>query len=287
MSENPVSPTESPDPNARRSPAIEIRVEGLCKSFGDKRALDAINLEVHSGEMVAIVGSSGSGKSTLLRHLTGHFKPDRGRVLIADHESTNSPLVDLATLNPAGMERLERHWAVVFQQNGLITGTVYDDIALPLRIVQGLDESTIRTRVSRVIRAVGLDAESDENINVDQLSGGMAKRVAIAGALALDPVLIFYDEPTTGLDPSLSWKIQDVIQMVHQRPTEFGLARTSLVITHDKDLLHRLRPRIVMLEAGRIVFEGNYEAFEHSDSPFIQPYLELMPSLHRQAHQSS
>lgn len=268
------------DQSTSRPSQVELYVEHLSKSFGNKLALTDINLEARRGEIVAVVGTSGSGKTTLLRHLTGHFKPDRGRVLLADHDLNGSPLVDLATLDSAGMERLARHWAVVFQQNGLMSGTVYDDIALPLRVVQNLDEAAIRSRVSEAVLAVGLDMEKDTNLNVDQLSGGMAKRVAIAGALALDPILIFYDEPTTALDPSLSWRIQDLIQTVHNRPTATGFARTSLIITHDKDLLYRLKPRIIMLEAGRIVFDGSHDAFTHSDSPLIRPYLELMPVLH-------
>jgi ABC-type transporter Mla maintaining outer membrane lipid asymmetry ATPase subunit MlaF len=140
---------------------VEIRVEDLRKSFGGRMALDRINLEIRSGELVAILGSSGSGKSTLLRHLTGHFRPDRGRVLIADHEPAGSPLVDLATLDANGMERLGRHWGVVFQQNGLLSGTTYDNIALHLRVVQDLSEEAIRQLVDQAVTAFGLDIFSD------------------------------------------------------------------------------------------------------------------------------
>jgi len=259
------------------SPAAEIRVEDLYKSFGDKSVLKGINLEIHRGEMVAVLGSSGSGKSTLLRLLTGHFKPDGGRVLIADHEAAGSPLVDLATLDPVGMEQLERHWAVVFQGNGLLGGTVYDNIALPLRAVQYLDEEQIKDKVARVVRAVGLDMDKDAPANVDELSGGMAKRVAIARAIAVDPILILYDEPTSGLDPRRAWEIQDVIQAVHVHRDANGTVRTSFIVTHDKDLLHRLRPRTVVLDAGRVLFDGTYRAFQQSDSPIIRPYLETTP----------
>ena len=267
---------------AGQSPALEIRIENLYKSFGSRCVLDGITLEVHRGEMIAIVGGSGNGKSTLLRHIIGLDQPERGRVLVANHESVGSPLVDLANLNATGMESLERHWAVVFQGNALLSGrTVGYNIALPLREVQDLDESTIRRKVSEVVREVALDPDKDLDLTVDQLSGGMAKRVAIARALALDPILLLYDEPTTGLDPQVAGQIHHLMGWVHQRKSASSLARTSVVITHDKDMLYRLGPRIIMLDAGRILFDGTYEAFSNSNSPVIRPYFELMPKLHQ------
>jgi phospholipid/cholesterol/gamma-HCH transport system ATP-binding protein len=279
MAETPTPPVQGLPPDKSHLPTPEIRTEDLHKSFAGKPVLNGINIQINSGEIVAIVGSSGGGKSTLLRHFTGHFQPDQGKVLIADHESQGSPLVDLATLDKTGMEQLERHWAVVFQQNGLLSGTTYYNIALPLQAVQNLDEDVIRQRVNQMMAAVGLDTQ-DEDRQVDELSGGMAKRVAIARALAIDPILLLYDEPTTGLDPSRSYQIQDLIQSAHERRTAAGFIRTTVLITHDKELLIRLQPRIAMLDAGRIIFDGTYENFEHSDLPAIQPYIKLMPALH-------
>jgi len=260
--------------------SAEIRIENLYKSFGDHRVLEGISLEVRRGEMVALVGGSGSGKSTLLRQIIGLAHPDQGRVLIADHESGGSPLVDLAELDAEGMERLQRHWAVVFQGNALLSGqTVSDNIALPLREVQRLDEPTIRRKVYDVVRQVALDPEKVLDRMIEQLSGGMAKRVAIARALALDPILLLYDEPTTGLDPAVAEQIQELIDSVHQRQTAAGFARTSLLITHDREMLYRLGPRMIMLDGGHIVFEGTYEAFQHVQ--IAQPYFEVMPKLHQ------
>jgi phospholipid/cholesterol/gamma-HCH transport system ATP-binding protein len=149
--------------------------------------------------------------------------------------------------------------------------------------VQDLDEATVRTRVQNVLREVALDPEKDINLTTDQLSGGMAKRVAIARALALDPIQVFYDEPTTGLDPQVSEKIQDLIGSVHRGKTASGAARTSFIITHDKEMLFRLQPRVVMLDAGRIVFDGTYEDFGRSDAPAIRPYFDRMPKLQQYA----
>lgn len=262
-------------------PRDEIRAENLEKSFGSHRVLDGFSLEVFCGEMVAIVGESGSGKTTLLRLIAGLEEPDGGRILLADHESRGSPLVDLATLDAEGRERIQRHWAVVFQGNALISGrTVEANIALPLREVQHLDESVIRSRVRAVLREVALDPARDLDLTVEQLSGGMAKRVAIARALALDPILLLYDEPTTGLDPKVAEQIQDLIGSVHRTGSEGGFARTTILVTHDKDMLYRLQPRIIMLDRGHIVFNGTYEAFQNSDSPAIRPYFDLMPKLH-------
>jgi phospholipid/cholesterol/gamma-HCH transport system ATP-binding protein len=218
----------------------------------------------------------------LLRHIVGLDQFDRGRVLVADHESEGSPLVDLAKLGDAGMKPLERHWGVVFQGNALLSGRTVDyNIALALHEVQDLDESTIRNKVYKAVREVALDPDKVLDLTADQLSGGMAKRVAIARALALDPILLLYDEPTTGLDPEVAEEIQHLIGAVHRGKTAAGFARTSLVITHDKEMLYRLEPRIVMLDAGHIIFDGTYEAFSRSDSPVIRPYFELMPELHK------
>lgn len=280
--EQPLAQISSANRASALGSPVEIRIENLYKAFGDRDVLDGINLEVHRGEMTALVGGSGSGKTTLLRHTIGLDRPDKGRVLIADHESQGSPLVDLGTLDAAGMERLQRHWAVVFQGNALLSGmTVAYNIALPLREVQHLNESTIRSRVDQAVREVALDPINDLSLTIDQLSGGMAKRVAIARALALDPILLLYDEPTTGLDPRVSEQIQDLIGAVHHRQTASGFNRTSLLITHDKAMLYRLQPRIVMLDAGHIVFDGSYEAFQNSDSPVTRPYFDLMPRLHQ------
>jgi phospholipid/cholesterol/gamma-HCH transport system ATP-binding protein len=180
------------------------------------------------------------------------------------------------------MDRLRRHWAVVFQKNALFTGTVYDNIALPLEDVKGLNDQEIAKRVHDVIKSVGLDPEQVPPLNRESLSGGMAKRVAVARALAMDPLLIFYDEPTTGLDPEHGQRIQDLVMEVHRREPAPGIARTTIIVTHDIGLLYRLHPRVVMLHKGLVHFDGSSTEFQRMDTPPIRPYLDLMPLLHRQ-----
>jgi phospholipid/cholesterol/gamma-HCH transport system ATP-binding protein len=258
---------------------LEIRVDNLHKSFAANLVLRGINLSIARGEIIAIVGGSGSGKTVLLENMIGQMQPDQGHVFLADHESPDSPLVDLATLDEAGLDRLRIHWAVVFQRNALYSGTVEENISLALQLVKGLDDAETQKRVRRAVESVGLNPDEVLPIMRDELSGGMAKRVAIARALALDPLLMFFDEPTTGLDPDHAKLIQDLIFSTYQQDQN-RLHRTTLIVTHDKDLLYRLRPRVIMLHEGQIFFDGSYADFQQSDSPIIRPYFELMPMLH-------
>jgi phospholipid/cholesterol/gamma-HCH transport system ATP-binding protein len=275
---SPAGPTDHP-PDAI---PLEIRVENLHKAFGTNLVLQGINLSIRPGELIAVVGGSGSGKSVLLRHIIGQLVPDQGSVSVADHESPGAPLVDLSTLDDDGMDRLRIHWAVVFQRNALLSGTVEENIALPLELVKGLTAAKAQERILWAVKAVGLKPDEVLNVSRDELSGGMAKRVAIARAVAMEPMLIFYDEPTTGLDPESAKMIQDLVFEMHRKQGD-GPSRTSLVITHDKDLLYRLQPRVVMLYEGKVFFDGPYRDFEKSTSPVIRPYFELMPVLHQRS----
>jgi phospholipid/cholesterol/gamma-HCH transport system ATP-binding protein len=257
----------------------EIRVEGLYKAFRGLAVLTGIDLEIPRGDLVAIVGASGCGKTVLLHHIIAHLRPDRGRILVADHEQEGAPLVDLATLDEVGLDRIRLHTAIVFQRNALFSATVYENIALWLREIKRMDEDQILVRAREALDAVGF--KGDESVlwkDRAELSGGMAKRVALARALAMRPYTIFFDEPTTGLDPVNSAQIHDLIRVTHDEPGK--VKRTTLIITHDKDLLRRLEPRIVMLHDGCVHFDGPYSEFEASASPIVRPYLEAMPSIH-------
>ncbi len=273
----------------------EIIVQDLYKSFGEHRVLSGVNLILTRGELVAIVGGSGCGKTVLLKLITGHLLPDSGRILVADHESPGAPLRDLAAMSDDEMDRLRVHWAVVFQRNALLSGTVYDNLALWPTEIKRLTEAQILPLARRALTDVGLTDDIMQSPR-DALSGGMAKRLAIARAIVMDPVLIFYDEPTAGLDPEMGAHIHRLIAQTHSvtpalwrehvEPGEPDGAqpldasrRTSVIITHDTELLRTLRPRVVMLHGGTVLFDGSFEQFMESANPHILPYLRQMPTL--------
>ena len=263
-------------------PKIEIQIRNLHKSFNANKVLQDINLKILTGEVVAIIGGSGSGKSVLLNMILGQFIPDKGKILVFNHSEGNGKLTDLSEFDEFEIDDLHRHWGVVFQTNALFSGTVYENIALWLREVKGLEDSAILPIAIRTLRAVELPASQDFlNIDHSELSGGMAKRLAIARALSMNPYVIFYDEPTTGLDPKTSAQIHDLIQTTHDMKLADGSERTTIIITHDKDLLYRLRPRTVMLYEGTIYFDGPFDEFERFDSEIIRPYFDAMPVLNQ------
>jgi phospholipid/cholesterol/gamma-HCH transport system ATP-binding protein len=243
--------------------------------------------------MIAIVGGSGCGKTVLLKHITAHFIPDRGRVLVADHDvdpgpDGAAPLRDIGALTALELDQVRTHWAVVFQRNALLTGTVMDNLALLLREVQGMDDEQIRPLAVKALSDVGLDPDLVLGRDREELSGGMAKRVAIARALVIDPVLILYDEPTAGLDPEMCVQIHELIRRTHNTQpalaaTRGGAVRTTIIVTHDTELLQRLKPRVLMLNDGGVLFDGPFEEFIRSDSPHITPYLAQMHQLHNRA----
>lgn len=265
------------------SALLELSAQRLCKSFGSREVLREVSLDILRGDTVAIVGASGSGKTVLLDLLTGLLKPDSGRVLAADHSRPGAPMVDIDSLDWEGLDSVRLHWAVVFQRNALFTGTVHDNIALWLREHTTMSEEAIEQRVRQSLEAVALDVDDVIEKSRDELSGGMAKRVAIARAIAVEPTVIFYDEPTTGLDPVISAHIHELIFRAHRLPVrdagEDSSPRTSIIVTHDKDLLRRIQPRIVMLHDRHVIFDGSYSEFEESQLGPAVAYLREMPVL--------
>ncbi len=259
----------------------EIHVKALHKAFGDHQVLQGIDLTVYAGDVVAIVGGSGCGKTVLLNHILGQLDPDQGSIELADHNRDAAPLVDLADMDGAERDLVHQHWGMVFQRNALFSGSVYDNIALWLMEIRNMDDADILPIARRVLAAVALpDDDAFLESDAEALSGGMAKRLAVARALAMNPIVIFYDEPTTGLDPVSATQIQDLIATTHEELRPDQPPRTTVIITHDKDLLRRLEPRTVMVHEGRVFFDGPFAQFETATSPIIRPYFDQMPALH-------
>jgi phospholipid/cholesterol/gamma-HCH transport system ATP-binding protein len=260
---------------------VILRVEGLRKSFGDQEVLRGVDFEIRRGEFVALVGPSGAGKTVLLEILIRNLEPDEGRVLVIHPDHPHGGLVDMAGLDEETFDKLLEQTAIVFQQDALYSASVFENVALTLRETLHLDEEEVQRRVREALEAVDLPVTPDMlSKHRDELSGGMRKRVAIARALAVRPRAMAYDDPTAGLDPARAGKIHDLIARAHAQLGAGGRPQTTLVITHDKDLLRRFKPRVVMLSEGSVRFDGPWEEFGNSQDPLIRPYVSEMARLH-------
>jgi phospholipid/cholesterol/gamma-HCH transport system ATP-binding protein len=234
-------PTET-----EKSPIIEVR--HMIKSFGTQPVLDDINLDVYPGEIMVVIGGSGCGKSTLLRHLIGSLNPDQGTVKLFGR--------DITTMSEAELNEVRKRFGILFQSAALFNSlTVGENVALPLREHTNLDESTIEIMVKIKLELVGLREHA--NKMPAQLSGGMKKRAGLARAIALDPQILFYDEPSSGLDPVTSAQIDRLIIDLTKK-----LRVTSMVVTHQMDSAFTIADRMCMLDKGRILKIGSRQEFE-------------------------
>ena len=240
-----------------------IRVRGLKKSFGGRQVLSGIDLDVRRGETLVIMGGSGCGKSTLLRHLIGAVSPDEGTVELFGK--------DLASLDEDGINEMRKRFGVLFQSGALFGSlTVGENVALPLREHTDLDEEVIRIILKMKLELVGL--RDFETLMPAQISGGMQKRVGLARAIALDPEVIFYDEPGAGLDPVMAGVIDRLITDLSGK-----LGVTSVVVTHEMGSAFRIANRMVMLFEGRVVAQGTPEELRASADPLVQQFLKGEP----------
>lgn len=233
-----------------------VEVKGLWTRFGSTIVHRGIDLAIERGEILSLVGGSGSGKTTLLRQMLGLEIPHRGEVrVLGEHLHARDPVV---------LRRLRKRWGVLFQQGALFSAlTVYDNVALPLRELRTLDEDIIRDLVLMKLEMVGIAARHVRKVPA-KLSGGMVKRVALARALALEPELLFLDEPTAGLDPDRSESFVKLIEDLRRE-----LCLTVVMVTHDLDTLVALSSRIAVLFDGKLVVVGTLQEVVHSRHPFI------------------
>ncbi|MBN2097083.1 MAG: ABC transporter ATP-binding protein [Candidatus Omnitrophica bacterium] len=236
-----------------------IKVENLVKTFGLRRVLDQVNLEIYQGETFVIMGGSGCGKSTLLRHLIGALKPDSGRVLIKDQ--------DITRINEHELDEIKKDFGMLFQSAALLDSlTVEENVSLPLREHTKLAFEIIKIMVKMKLSLVGL--RGFERHMPSELSGGMKKRVGLARAIAMDPDIVFYDEPTAGLDPVVAAVIDKLILDLSKK-----LLITSVVVTHDMQSVFRIADRIAMLHKGKILQVGTREEIKNSANPIVQQFI--------------
>lgn len=216
-----------------------IRVENLKKSLAGAVVLRDVSLRVEKGEFLALIGGSGSGKSVLLKHIVGLMQPDSGRIWI-DGE-------DLGSLRGSRLEKMRRRYGFVFQSGALFDSmTVYENLAFPLREKTRLSETEIKEKIARELEQVELDGV--ESKYPAQLSGGMVKRTALARALIMDPEIIFFDEPTTGLDPIIADSMLKLFERCHQR-----LNLTGIIVSHLIPQIFSISQKVAMLHEGKII----------------------------------
>ena len=234
-----------------------IEMKDMRKSFGSQKVLIGVNLIVNKGETLSIIGNSGCGKSVLIKHLIGLLQPDSGTIIVEGH--------DINQISDNELTEVRKKFAMVFQGAALFDSlNVYENVSFGLRrIKKDMPEERIKMKVAEVLDMVGMP--NIEKKMPSELSGGMKKRVGLARAIAMDPEILLYDEPTTGLDPVMSRIIDDLIVKMQNL-----LNVTSIVITHDMMSVFRMSDRVVMLYDGKIIEGGDPEHLHEIEEPHLK-----------------
>lgn len=239
---------------------MKITLENISKSFGEQKVLDGLNLTLESKKITFIIGQSGGGKSVLLKHIIGLVKPDSGRVLVDD--------TDISSLDEAGMNEIRKNFGMLFQDAALFDSmTVGENVAFPLNEHRRLSKKEVQQIVMEKLLQVGLTGVTQKMPS--ELSGGMRKRVGLARALALDPKIILFDEPTTGLDPIMCDAIDQLIV-----ETQKNTGATCVVISHDIDSTFKIAHKVAMLYNGKIIAYGSPEDIRNSSNPVLNQFVE-------------
>jgi phospholipid/cholesterol/gamma-HCH transport system ATP-binding protein len=241
----------------------KLSARNLVAHYGDSLVLDDISVDVMPGETMVILGGSGCGKSTFLRCLIGLHKPTEGEILIDG--------VDITELSRREFDLIRMKFGVLFQSSALFNSmTVADNVALPLREHTELEESVIEIMVKMKLEMVGLTGS--ENLMPAQLSGGMKKRAGLARAMAMDPEILFFDEPSAGLDPRVS---ADIDSLILKLKSAFSM--TMVIVTHELKSTFAIADRITMFDQGKVLFSGSRDEVKASDSAAVRQFLEGMP----------
>ncbi len=237
-----------------------IALRGVHKRFRANRVLRGVDLSIREGETFTILGGSGSGKSVILKHIVGLLHPDAGRVVVFGR--------DVGHLSERRLIPVRTAVSLIFQSAALFDSlSVYENVAYPLREHRRWSEDRIAERVAECLSAVGL--QGVEAAMPAELSGGMRKRVGVARGIALEPRVILYDEPTTGLDPANQRRIGELVRTLQQR-----LHVTSVVVTHELELCFEVSQRVALLKEGRIVAEDSAEQMRASQHPDVRAFLD-------------
>lgn len=245
------------------SPSDFLTIQDVTFGYGSRVILDDVTLKFGRGQVVAIMGGSGMGKTTLLKLIGGLIKPQKGQIQFDGRRIDNADTKHLYAMR--------RRMGMLFQFGALFTDlSVFDNVAFPLREQTNLDEETIRDMVLMKLQAVGLRGAAD--LMPANISGGMARRVALARAIALDPELIMYDEPFAGLDP-ISMGV--TAQMI--RELSKALGATSIIVTHDVQETFEIADYVYMLNAGRITGQGTPAELQASTDPYVRQFLDAKP----------
>jgi phospholipid/cholesterol/gamma-HCH transport system ATP-binding protein len=236
-----------------------IEVIDLYKKFDQQEILKGVNLRIEKGQTFALIGGSGNGKSVLLKHIIGLMKPDKGSIMIGSE--------DISRLRGKKLKALKDRLGIVFQFGALFDSlTIYENVAFPLKEKTKLSKAQIKERVFKELEAVQLLEDRDKY--PAQISGGMRKRVALARCLIMNPEIIFFDEPTTGLDPVIAKIIYNTIRSLQERRR-----LTALIVSHEIPGIFQIVDRVAMLHDGRIISTGTPEEIQVSNDPIVQKFL--------------
>jgi phospholipid/cholesterol/gamma-HCH transport system ATP-binding protein len=247
---------------AGESPYI-LEVRNLSRSFGSRKVLCDVSFKVKRGEILIIMGGSGCGKSTLLRHIIGSLKPDSGEVFIKG--------IEITKLDDRGMAKVRKHFGMLFQTGALFNSlSVGDNVALPILESSDVSASIAELVVKLKLELVGLTGF--EHLKPAEISGGMKKRVGLARALALDPELLFCDEPTAGLDPVMTAVIDTLTVDLTRK-----LGLSAVVVTHDMTSAFRIATQMIMLFEGRVIASGTPEEIKNNPDPVLQQFIKGDP----------
>jgi phospholipid/cholesterol/gamma-HCH transport system ATP-binding protein len=259
VSEPQVARSEPKASGGHQTGAV-IELSGIHKAFGRQPVLRGVDLTIREGETTTILGGSGSGKSVCLKHMIGLLRPDRGRVRVFGNDITELPEHELTSVRTAV--------SMIFQSAALFDSlSVFENVAYPLREHMRWPEERIAQRVAESLAAVGLPGV--ERKMPAELSGGMRKRVGVARGVALEPRVILYDEPTTGLDPANQRRIGELIRALQR-----DLNVTSVIVTHELELCFAVSDRVALLKDGRIVAQGAADEMRESDDPDVRAFLD-------------